>query len=78
MTNRLHRMTLAQKVPYAYISSLDFEFLDSHDSLPPLGLINDTITTLANITLNLELLPVNLQVRVECTVLRDAGYLKLG
>jgi hypothetical protein len=78
MADGFHRVTLTQKVSDADISILDFEFLDNHYGLSPLSLIDDTVATLANITLNLEFFPIDLEVRVKCTMFGDASDLKLG
>ena len=67
----LHRVALAQEVPKRDIAILYFELLDNYWYLAPFSSIDNTIAAFTDVRLYLQLLPGDLSIGVELSVL---GY----
>ena len=71
-------MAFAQEISHTDLSVLDLELLDDNCDLPPFGPVYDTIASLADLALDLQLLPGYLDIRVEFSMLSDPRYLEFG
>lgn len=76
MTDCFHCMTFTEKISNTHITGFYLKFLDCDDSLSPLRLVDNTIASFADVTFKFELLPVDLQVGIECSILADTAHLE--
>ena len=76
VSNRLHCMALAQKITKADLTIFYLEFLDNNWYLSPFSPIDNAVPTLTDLTLDLQLFPSNLSIRLEFSVLSNSIDLK--
>lgn len=77
MSHRLHGMTLTEEILETDIPIFDLELLDNDRDLPPFCLINEPKPTLIDLRLQLQLVPLDLNIGVELSVLCDSFQLQL-
>jgi len=77
MPHRLHSMTLTEEILETDIPIFNLELLDNHSDLSPLCLINEPKPTLIDLRLQLQLVPLDLNIGVELSVLCDSFQLQL-